>query len=110
MINLEIQTHLWQGYGFSKQTALHDLVQARLKGNVARGNGNKAFKRAAVIETNEWFDHQCRLSEADIDNMASKCAHLWVVVDDSFGHDWAGGGIERSKYIECYHCGTIKAD
>lgn len=38
------------------------------------------------------------------------CDHLWVVVNDSFGHDWAGGGIQRSAFVECYHCGCAKED
>lgn len=67
---LPIQCHLWHDYGFSKRAALHAIVSLRMSMDNARGKGNKAFKRAAMIETNAWFDHHCRLTESDIDTLA----------------------------------------
>jgi len=36
------------------------------------------------------------------------CEHKWQFVDDSFSHDWAGGGTEIIRYWECEHCGETK--
>ena len=70
LAHLPTQCHLWNDFHFSKKAALHAIVELRMMSRNARGKGNKAAKRAAIIETNQWFDHHCRLTEADIDRMA----------------------------------------
>jgi hypothetical protein len=62
---------MWNTWGFDKKAAIHGIILFRLGSCNARGNGNKASKRAAKIETNAWFDHHARLTEADVDRMAS---------------------------------------
>jgi len=34
------------------------------------------------------------------------CEHNWVFCDDSFDHDWAGGGTHVDCYWECQTCGV----
>ena len=34
------------------------------------------------------------------------CEHNWVFCDDSFDHDWAGGGTQLDVYWECQTCGV----
>jgi len=33
------------------------------------------------------------------------CNHHWDFINESFGHDWAGGGIQHSGFWECRECG-----
>jgi len=69
LAHLPTQGHLWNDFHFSKRAALHAIVGLRLRSNNHRGKGNKAAKRAAIIETNQWFDHHARLDARDIDAM-----------------------------------------
>ena len=73
LTNISKLCSMWNTWGFNKKAAIHGIILFRMKLNNARGNGNKAAKRAAAIETNAWFDHHARLTEADVDRMAS----LW---------------------------------
>lgn len=58
-----------------KHAAVALNTAANLEVGQSRGNGNRAAKRAAVIETNAWFDHVSQLSDLDIDEMAEEFEH-----------------------------------
>ena len=34
-----------------------------------------------------------------------ECDHDWMRCDDSYSHDWQGGGVHKDIYWECQHCG-----
>jgi len=70
LTNISKLCSMWSTWGFNKRDAIHGIILFRMKLGNARGNGNKASKRAAKIETNAWFDHHARLTEADVDRMA----------------------------------------
>lgn len=37
-----------------------------------------------------------------------ECDHEFKLINDSFDHDWAGGGTEVIVYWECSECGETK--
>ena len=66
LTNISKLCSMWSTWGFDKKAAVHGIILFRMKLNNARGNGNKASKRAAAIETAQWFDHHARLTETDM--------------------------------------------
>lgn len=38
------------------------------------------------------------------DVAAPVCEHKWTYIDESFDHDWAGGGCEQSGFWQCLIC------
>ena len=61
----------WAEMGWTKKAAAATIIDSRLHSDMARGNGNKAAKRAAQIETAQWYDHHCRLSAIDVEQLAA---------------------------------------
>lgn len=57
---------MWNSWGFNKRDAVHGIILFRMKAGNARGKGNKAAKRAALIETAAWFDTYGQLNDSDI--------------------------------------------
>ena len=56
----------WLNPLWSKRQAARVALLANMEQGVARGKGSRAAKRAAVIETNKWFDSLPKLSDADL--------------------------------------------
>lgn len=77
----------YTSFGWAKPTAVRLACQDRLHSNQSRGHGNAARRRqawlAAQAETAAWFDHIGRLSEQDVDNLASANeGKLWLMVQE----------------------------